>query len=148
MIAIADLPHVNAALNALSIVLLSAGYYFIRSGQRRKHKACMLSAIAVSAAFLVSYLIYHFNSGLARFGGEGWIRPVYFTILIVHVLVAVIITVLVPIAVVSAWNGFYDRHRSIARWTWPLWMYVSVSGVVVYVMAIHLYPYGGVGAAG
>ncbi|HYN39294.1 MAG TPA: DUF420 domain-containing protein [Rhodospirillales bacterium] len=148
MIAVADLPHVNAALNAITIVFLGAGYYFIRNGQRGKHKACMLSAIAVSAAFLVSYLIYHFNSGLARFGGEGWIRPVYFTILIVHVLVAVVITVLVPITVVSALNGFFDRHRRIARWTWPLWMYVAVSGVVVYVMAVHLFPYGSGNAGG
>lgn len=148
MIAIADLPHVNAALNAITIVFLGAGYYFIRNGQRGKHKACMLSAIAVSAAFLVTYLIYHFNSGLARFGGEGWIRPVYFTILIAHVLVAVVITVLVPITVVSALNGLFDRHRSIARWTWPLWMYVAVSGVVVYVMAVHLFPYGAANAGG
>ena len=148
MIAVADLPHLNAALNAISIALLGAGYYFIRTGRRGKHKACMLSAIAVSAAFLGSYLIYHFNSGLARFGGEGWIRPVYFTILIVHVVVAIIITVLVPITLVSALNGLFDRHRGIARWTWPLWMYVAVSGVVVYVMSVHLFPYGGRGAGG
>lgn len=148
MIAIADLPHVNAALNAITIVFLSAGYHFIRSGQREKHKACMLAAIAVSAAFLVTYLIYHFNSGLARFGGEGWVRPVYFSILIVHVIVAVVITVLVPVTVVRALAGRFERHRRIARWTWPLWMYVAVSGVVVYVMAVHLYPYGGGDAGG
>jgi uncharacterized membrane protein YozB (DUF420 family) len=148
MIAIADLPHVNAALNAVTIVFLSAGYYFIRSGEREKHKACMLGAIAVSAAFLVTYLIYHFNSGLARFGGEGWIRPVYFTILIVHVIVAVVITVMVPVTVVRALAGRFDRHRRIARWTWPLWMYVAISGVVVYVMAIHMFPYGGAHAGG
>ena len=148
MIAIADLPHVNAALNATTIVFLSAGYYFIRSGQRQKHKACMLAAIAVSAAFLVTYLIYHFNSGLARFGGEGWIRPVYFTILIVHVIVAVVITFMVPITVVRALAGRFDRHRRIARWTWPLWMYVAISGVVVYVMAIHMFPYGAANAGG
>jgi uncharacterized membrane protein YozB (DUF420 family) len=148
MIAIADLPHVNATLNAVTIVFLAAGFYFIRSGEREKHKACMLAALAVSAAFLVTYLIYHFNSGLARFGGEGWIRAVYFTILIVHVIVAVIITVMVPITVWRALAGRFDRHRRIARWTWPLWMYVAVSGVVVYVMAVHLFPYGGTGAAG
>lgn len=148
MIAIADLPHVNAALNALSIVFLSLGYAHIRAGRRDKHKACMLAAIAVSAAFLVTYLIYHFNSGLARFGGEGWIRPVYFTILIMHVVAAVAITVLVPITVVRALAGRFDRHRRIARWTWPLWLYVAFSGVVVYVMAIHLFPYGGYGGGG
>jgi putative membrane protein len=142
MIAVADLPHVNAALNAVTIVFLGAGFYFIRSGQREKHRACMLAAIAVSAAFLVTYLIYHFNSGLARFGGEGWIRPVYFAVLIAHVLVAIVITVMIPVTAVRALTGQFDRHRRIARWTWPLWMYVAVSGVVVYVMAIHLYPYG------
>lgn len=143
MIAIADLPHVNAALNALSIVFLGFGYAYIRAGQREKHRACMLAAVAVSAAFLVTYLTYHFNSGLARFGGEGWVRPVYFTILIVHVLAAVTITALVPITLVRALTGRFDRHRRIARWTWPLWMYVAISGVVVYIMAIHLFPYGG-----
>jgi putative membrane protein len=142
MLAVADLPHVNAALNAVTIVFLGAGFYFIRSGQREKHRACMLAAIAVSAAFLVTYLIYHFNSGLARFGGEGWIRPVYFAVLIAHVLVAIVITVMIPVTAVRALTGRFDRHRRIARWTWPLWMYVAVSGVVVYVMAIHLYPYG------
>lgn len=145
MIAIADLPHVNAALNALSMVFLGFGYAYIRSGQREKHKACMLGALAVSGAFLVTYLIYHFNSGLARFGGEGWIRPVYFTILIVHVLAAMVITVMVPITVFRALTGRFDAHRRIARWTWPLWMYVAVSGVVVYIMAIHLFPYAGGG---
>lgn len=148
MIAIADLPHVNAALNAVSIVFLAAGYRYIRRGEREKHKACMLGAIAVSAAFLVSYLIYHFNSGLARFGGEGLVRPVYFTILIVHVLAAVAITVMVPITAVRALAGRFDQHRRIARWTWPLWMYVAVSGVVVYVMAIHFYPYSAAGHVG
>lgn len=143
MIAIADLPHVNAALNALSMVFLGFGYAFIRIGQWKKHRACMIAALAVSAAFLVTYLIYHFNSGLARFGGEGWIRPLYFTILIVHVLAAIVITVMVPITVFRALAGRFDRHRRIARWTWPLWMYVAVSGVVVYVMAIHLFPYAG-----
>lgn len=148
MIAIVDLPHVNAALNAVSIVFLAAGYRYIRRGEREKHKACMLGAIAVSAAFLVSYLIYHFNSGLARFGGEGLVRPVYFTILIVHVLAAVAITVMVPITAVRALAGRFDQHRRIARWTWPLWMYVAVSGVVVYVMAIHFYPYSAAGHVG
>ncbi len=143
MLAIAELPHVNAALNALTIVFLGFGYAFIRAGQRKKHKACMLSAVAVSVAFLVSYLIYHFNSGLARFGGEGLIRPVYFTILLVHVLVAAVVAVMVPITLVRALAHRFDGHRRIARWTWPLWMYVAISGVVVYVMAVHLFPYGG-----
>ncbi len=146
MIAISDLPHVNATLNVVTIMFLSAGFYFIRRGEREKHKACMLAAIAVSAAFLVSYLTYHFNSGLARFGGEGPIRPVYFTILIVHVLAAAALTVMVPITAVRALAGRFDRHKRIARWTWPLWMYVALSGVVVYVMAVHLYPFDAAGS--
>jgi len=146
MIEIADLTHVNAALNAISVVLLALGYRYIRSGDRIRHRACMLAAVVVSALFLISYLIYHFNAGLAKFGGEGIVRPIYFTLLIVHVLVAAIVTPLVPITVVRALAGRFDRHRKIARWTWPLWMFVGISGVVVYLMTVHLYPYGGTGA--
>jgi putative membrane protein len=101
----------------------------------------MLAAVGVSVAFLVTYLIYHFNSGLARFGGEGIVRPIYFTILLLHVVVAIVITPLVPVTLYRAVTGRFERHRRIARWTWPLWMYVAVSGVVVYVMTIHLYPH-------
>jgi uncharacterized membrane protein YozB (DUF420 family) len=143
VIAIADLPHVNAALNLLSIVFLALGLYFILRGDWRRHRAMMLSTAAVSALFLVTYLIYHFNSGLARFGGEGAVRPIYFGILIAHVIGAVAITPLVPITLYRALSGRFERHRKIARWTWPLWMYVAVSGVVVYVMAIHMFPHAG-----
>lgn len=148
MIDAADLTHVNAALNAATIVFLGMGLWFILQGDRRRHRASMLAALAVSAMFLVSYLIYHFNAGLAKFGGEGVVRPIYFSILILHVIAAVAITPLVPVTVFRALSGRYDRHRKIARWTWPLWMYVAVSGVVVYVMAVHLYPYGGNSHAG
>ncbi len=141
MIAIEDLPHVNAALNALSSVFLIAGYIAIRKGQRTRHRVCMLVAACVSALFLVSYLTYHFNSGLARFGGEGAIRTFYFAFLIAHVAIAAAITPLVPITLFRALSSRFDRHRRIARWTLPLWLYVTVSGVVVYVMAIHLYPW-------
>jgi putative membrane protein len=140
-LAVNDLPHVNAALNALTIVCLTAGFYFIRNGMRDKHKACMLSALFFSAFFLVFYLTYHFNSGLAKFGGVGIIRPIYFSILIAHVVGAVVITPMVPVTVYRALSGQVEAHRRIARWTFPLWMYVAVSGVVVYVMAIHLYPH-------
>lgn len=142
MLQIHDLPHVNAALNGATIIFLMAGLYFILTGRPDRHKASMVCALTVSAAFLVTYLIYHFNSGLAKFGGEGIIRPIYFTLLIAHVLIAIVITPLVPITVFRALGKQFDRHRRIARWTWPLWMYVAVSGVVVYVMAIHLYPHG------
>ena len=148
MIDVADLTHLNAALNAATIVFLGMGLWFILRGDRRRHRAAMLAALAVSAMFLVTYLIYHFNAGLAKFGGEGAIRPIYFSILILHVVAAVVITPLVPVTVFRALSGRYDRHRKIARWTWPLWMYVAVSGVVVYVMAVHIYPYGGNSHAG
>lgn len=140
MLSVVDLPHLNAALNAVTIVFLAAGYVFIRSGQRDRHRLCMIAALVVSAAFLVSYLIYHFNAGLAKFGGEGVVRPIYFTILILHVLGAVAITPLVPLTAWRALSGHIERHRALARWTWPLWMFVAVSGVVVYVMAVHMYP--------
>ena len=138
-----DLPHVNAALNALSVVFLVAGYIFIRRGDWRRHRACMITALAVSGAFLVTYVIYKANSGFAKFGGEGLVRPVYFTILIVHVMGAIALVPLVPVTVTRALRARFDRHRRIARITWPLWVYVGVSGVVVYLMAVHLYPYTG-----
>jgi putative membrane protein len=148
MLTVSDLPHVNAAFNAISIVFLSFGYYYVRSGDRRTHKKCMLAAAVASAAFLVTYLIYHFNAGLAKFGGEGIIRPIYFTILIVHVLAAIVITPLVPLTLWRALTGNFEEHRRIARITWPLWMYVAISGVVVYVLAIHMFPYAGAPAHG
>lgn len=138
---IQDLPHLIAALNALSVVFLTVGYVFIRSGQRDKHRMAMIAALAASAAFLVVYLFYKANSGFARFGGEGAIRPIYFTILIIHVIGAVAITFMVPVTVFRALKARFDQHRKIARLTWPVWMFVGISGVVVYVMAVHLYPY-------
>lgn len=138
-----DLPHVNAALNALSVVFLVAGYTFIRRGDWRRHRACMIAALAVSGAFLVTYVIYKANSGFAKFGGEGLVRPIYFTILIVHVMGAIALVPLVPVTVTRALRARFDRHRRIARITWPLWVYVGASGVVVYLMAVHLYPYTG-----
>src|SRR5512144_2184105 len=113
MIAIADLVHVNAALNAVSVVLLGAGHWFVRHHRIAQHRACMLSAAVVSAAFLVSYLIYHFNAGLAKFGGEGLIRPLYFGILILHVAADVVITPLVPITLWRALSARFDQHRRI-----------------------------------
>ena len=148
MIDIAELTHLNAALNAATMVFLGAGLWFILRGERQRHRASMLAAFVVSVAFLSSYLIYHFSAGLAKFGGEGVIRPIYFAILLLHVVAAVAITLLVPITLFRALAGRFDRHRKIARWTWPLWMYVAVSGVVVYVMSVHLFPYAGVLHAG
>ncbi|MEK9671879.1 MAG: DUF420 domain-containing protein [Rhodospirillaceae bacterium] len=138
-----DLPHLIAGLNAVSVAFMTAGYFFIKTGQREKHRAMMLSAAAASVLFLLVYLIYKANSGFAKFGGDGFIRPVYFTILAAHVLGAIAITPLVPMTFWRALSGQFDRHRAMARWVWPLWFYVGVSGVVIYVMAVHLYPFKG-----
>jgi putative membrane protein len=140
MLEITDLPHVMAALNGISVVLLSAGYGFIRQGRWKVHRACMVAALVASAAFLSIYIYYKANAGFAQFGGVGAIRPVYFTILILHVLGAITLTPLVPVVVWRAFKQRFDRHRALARWTLPLWLYVGVSGIVVYVMAVHIYP--------
>lgn len=140
MIDVDDLSHVIALLNGASAVCLGCGYRYIRRGERRKHRACMLSAVGLSAAFLVVYVIYKANSGFAKFGGEGAIRAVYFAILAAHVGGAIAIVPLVPLTLARALRERFDAHRRLARLTWPLWMYVGVSGVVVYVMAVHLFP--------
>jgi len=136
---IQDLPALNAVLNGTAAALLAAGYVFIRRGRVEPHKRCMLAALATSAAFLVSYVIYHAHVGSRPFPGEGAIRVVYFAILVTHVVLAAAI---VPLALVTAARGLaarYDRHVRIARWTLPLWLYVSVTGVVIYLMLYQLY---------
>lgn len=140
MISYQSLPPLNAVLNGIAATLLLAGFVFIKRKHVRAHRACMLTAIVFSAAFLTSYLVYHYHVGNVRFGGTGAIRPIYFAILIPHVILA---GVIVPLVMVSAWralSGNFARHRRIARWTWPLWMYVSVTGVVIYLMLYKLYP--------
>jgi len=131
---VTDLPALNACLNSISTVLLGAGYYFIRRGEIARHKMSMIAAFVCSCLFLTSYLIYHYHVGSIPFTGQGWIRPVYFTILITHIILAATIVPLALITLYRAWRGQFDRHKRIARWTWPLWMYVSVTGVVIYVM--------------
>ena len=131
----------NATLNAISAILLTAGFMFIVRGKIRAHRACMLSAFGTSTAFLISYVIYHIRVGNVRFLGQGWIRPVYFTLLISHVFLAIVILPLAIITLTRALREQFDRHRRIARWTLPLWLYVSVTGVIVYVMLYHLYPH-------
>jgi putative membrane protein len=133
------LPHLNAALNATSFVLLVAAFYQIRRGNVQTHRRLMLSALAVSGLFLVSYVIYHAQYGSVRFAGQGLVRPVYFFILVTHVILAAAIVPLVIITLRRALAGDFARHRRIARWTYPLWLYVSVTGVVVYLMLYHLY---------
>lgn len=138
MIPLASLPTLNAALNSASALLLAAGFLFIRSGRVAAHRLCMLSAFATSTLFLTSYLIYHYHVGSVPFPGRGWIRVVYFAILISHTTLAVVIVPLVLITLTRALKSDFVRHRRIARWTLPLWFYVSVTGVVVYWMLYRL----------
>ena len=129
-----DLPALNATLNALSFVLLVTGYYFIRTKQWRKHRACMISALIVSGLFLTSYVIYHSRVGSVPFQKTGWIRTVYFAVLIPHVILAALMVPPVIVTVSRALSARYDKHRRIARWTLPIWLYVSITGVIVYLM--------------
>ena len=137
MISISDLPTVNAALNATAAILIGAGVYFIKRKNIPAHKACMVSALGVSSLFLTSYLTYHYNVGSVRFTKEGWIRNVYFPLLISHTILAVLILPMVLRTAFLAFKGRFRNHVRIAKWTFPAWMYVSVTGVVVYLMLYH-----------
>lgn len=146
----AVLPHVNAALNALSTVLLIVAYVLIRAGRRSAHRKVMIAALTVSAVFLASYLTYHFTAPVFVFPGRGWVVPVYYAMLISHVVLA---TAATPLVVMTAWRGVrawraggasapqevFARHRAIARWTFPIWLYVTVTGVIIYVTLYHVY---------
>lgn len=135
-----DLPRLNALLNATSGLLLLTGWLLIRRRRYRWHRNVMLGAFAVSCLFLLSYLTYHLQVGSVRFTGQGWVRPVYFSVLVSHVILAATI---VPLALVTLWRGLSRRfkyHRRIARWTLPLWGYVSATGVLVYLMLYVLFP--------
>ncbi len=137
---LADLPAVNACLNSTSAMLLAAGYFFIKRGHKIAHRNCMVAAFIVSAIFLTSYLVYHYSAGRTEFKGQGWIRPVYFTILLTHTVLAVAIVPLILLTFHRALKERFELHKKIARWTWPLWMYVSVTGVVIYLLLYQLYP--------
>jgi putative membrane protein len=134
------LPHLNAVLNSTSALLLVSGFRFIRLGRIRAHRNCQLAALSTSILFLISYLTYHFYHGATRFPGQGLVRPFYFVLLITHTILAVVIVPLIMITLYRAARGDFVRHRRIARWTLPLWLYVSVTGVIVYLMLYHLYP--------
>ena len=134
------LPHLNATLNASSFVLLSSGYYFIKRKRVQAHRNCQLAALTASVVFLVSYIVYHAHHGTTRFTGQGIARPIYFTILTTHTFLAAVIVPFVIVTVRRALRGDFARHRAIARWTLPMWLYVSITGVVVYLMLYHLYP--------
>jgi len=131
-VSLASLPAVNASLNALCTILLLCGFFAIRARKISLHRFFMVTAFFCSAIFLILYLYFHFHAGIIRFGGQGWIRPVYFTILITHTTLAVVIVPLVLITLSRALRERFDKHRAIARWTLPLWLYVSITGVIVY----------------
>jgi len=136
---VTDLPAVNATLNGISAVLLFTGYVLIRRGERTLHKRCMLGALATSTLFLACYLIYHAQVGSRPFTGQGMVRWVYLTILVTHVILAATI---LPLALVTTGRGLrsqFDRHVAVARWTFPIWLYVSVTGVIIYLMLYRLY---------
>jgi putative membrane protein len=142
MLSYHSLAPLNSVLNATAAMLLLAGFYCIRRRRARAHRAFMLSAFVVSAAFFVSYSVYHYHVGDVRFQGRGWVRPVYFTILVSHVFLAAAIVPLILVTLWRALRGNFHRHRRIAIWAWPIWIYVSITGVVVYLMCYQLYPPG------
>ena len=140
MISASELPAVNAALNATSAVCLGLGYWFIRHQRVSAHRACMLAAVVVSVLFLASYLAYHAQVGSKRFDGEGWVRPVYLAILLTHTVLAMAVALFfAPVTLYRALRERFDRHKVIARWTLPIWLYVSVTGVIIYFMLYHWY---------
>ncbi|MFN0169054.1 MAG: DUF420 domain-containing protein [Bryobacteraceae bacterium] len=138
MIALTDLPAVNASLNALATALLLTGYVLIRQGRREQHRAVMLAALTASILFLACYLVYHAQVGSVRFQKTGPIRTVYLTILATHTVLAALVPPLALITLNRALKARFDQHRQIARWTLPIWLYVSITGVVVYWMLYRL----------
>ena len=135
---LSDLPTINAGLNTVCTVLLVMGYTFIRQKRIASHRACMVAAFCCSILFLVGYLTYHFNFGTTPYQGEGILRPLYFSILLTHTVLAVVLVPLVLVTLIRALKERFDKHRAIARWTLPIWIYVSVTGVVVYLMLYRL----------
>jgi len=133
-----DLPAVNASLNATATVLLLTGRWLIGNGRKDAHRKVMLSAFGVSILFLICYVIYHAQVGSVKFQGQGWLRPLYFAILITHVLLAATVPVLAVLTLRRALKGEFAKHRKLARVTHPIWLYVSITGVVVYMMLYHL----------
>lgn len=135
-----DLPLLNSILNSLATICLISGFVFIKKGEIEKHKKSMVSAFFISGLFLISYLIYHYYVGSIPFTAHGWMRPVYFFILISHIILAIVIVPLVFITIFRGLKRMDEHHRKIARWTFPLWLYVSVTGVLVYLMNYIIWP--------
>ena len=137
MIDFAGLPALNAGLNTAAACCLLGGYYWIRRGRVAIHKRFMLAALGFSSLFLTSYLIYHFQVGSVAFTRTGWVRPVYYAILLSHVLLAAVILPLAMVTLYRAWTERFESHKRLARWTLPIWLYVSVTGVIIYWMLYH-----------
>jgi uncharacterized membrane protein YozB (DUF420 family) len=133
-------PTLNAILNATSGILLLTGYVFIRRKNIKAHRACMVAALITSTLFLTCYLIYHYTAGETKFIGPDWARTLYFWILFPHIILAVVMLPFIFVTVIRAFRGQFDRHKKVARWTFPVWLYVSVTGVIVYFMLYHWFP--------
>jgi putative membrane protein len=137
---VTDLPLVNASLNFTSAVLLTFGYLHIKRGNKQSHKNCMIAAFCTSTLFLVCYLYYHYHARSTIFVNPQWFRPIYLTILITHTILAMVVVPLVFVAFSRAFKERFESHKKIARWTWPIWMYVSVTGVIIYLLLYQIFP--------
>ena len=138
---IQDLPLINACLNALATVFLTLGFVFIKRGNKTAHRNCMISAFATSTIFLACYLTYHFNTvAVTRFVDPAWFRPIYLVLLLTHVVLAVVILPLIFMTLSRALKERFPQHKKIAKWTWPLWMYVSITGVLIYLLLYQIFP--------
>jgi putative membrane protein len=134
---ISALPALNAVLNTTSAILITTGHRFMHKGRIAAHRACMTAAVCSSGLFLISYVYYHAHAGVIRFQGTGWSRPVYFAILTSHTILAIVIVPLVLISLFLGLRGNFEKHRPVARWTYPIWLYVSITGVLIYFMVYH-----------
>jgi putative membrane protein len=135
-----DLPALNACLNSASTVFLTVGYIYIRRKNQNAHRNCMVAALITSTIFLACYLYYHAHAGRTVFAEPAWFKPIYLVLLLTHTILAVAIVPLIIVTLVRALRERFDRHRKIARWTWPLWMYVSVTGVIIYLLLYQIFP--------
>lgn len=137
---LSDLPAVNACLNSLSTIFLTLGYIFIRQKKIIPHRNCMIAAFSTSTIFLISYLFYHYFAGRTTFKDPQWFRPIYLGILLTHTILAVVIVPMILMTLSRALKARYELHKKIARWTWPIWMYVSVTGVLIYFLLYQIFP--------
>ncbi|MEO5803805.1 MAG: DUF420 domain-containing protein [Verrucomicrobiota bacterium] len=137
---LSDLPPINAGLNSLSTVFLTLGYIFIRRKKIAAHRNCMIAAFCTSTIFLICYLVYHYNAGRTTFKDPQWFRPFYLGLLLTHTVLAVVIVPMILMTLNRAMKARYELHKKIARWTWPLWMYVSVTGVLIYFLLYQIFP--------